>query len=48
MLRLALLLTPLPAIALSDVTSPARVIDGDAIEVGWERGYSTLGSQLAQ
>ncbi len=48
MLRLAFLLALFPTLALADVTGPARVVDGDAIEVGWERGYSTLGSQLAQ
>ncbi len=37
MLRLALLLTLLPALALADVTGPARVIDGDTIEVAGER-----------
>ncbi len=42
------LLAFLPTLALADVTGPARAIDGDTIEVGWERGYSTLGSQLAQ
>ncbi len=36
MLRLALLLTFLPTIAPADVTSPARVIDGDTIEVASE------------
>ncbi len=36
MLRLALLLTFLPAVALADVTGPARVIDGDTIKVGSE------------
>ena len=33
MLRLALLITLLPATALADGTGPARVIDGDTIEV---------------
>ena len=33
MLRLALLITLLPIQALADVTGPARVIDGDTIEV---------------
>ncbi len=37
MLRLALLLTLLPALALADVAGPARVIDGDTIEVAGER-----------
>ncbi len=37
MLRLALLFTLLPALALADVTGPARVIDGDTIEVAGER-----------
>ena len=37
MLRLALLLTLLPALALADVTGPPRVIDGDTIEVAGER-----------
>ena len=37
MLRLALLLTFLPTPALFDVTGPARVIDGDTIEVAGER-----------
>ncbi len=37
MLRLALLLTLLPTLALADVTGPARVIDGDTIEVAGER-----------
>ncbi len=37
MLRLALLLTLLPTLALADVTGPARVIDGDTIEVASER-----------
>ncbi len=37
MLRLALLLTLLPTLAQADVTGPARVIDGDTIEVAGER-----------
>ena len=37
MLHLALLLTFLPTIAPADVTGPARVIDGDTIEVDGER-----------
>ncbi len=37
MLRLALLLTFLPTLALADVTGPARVIDGDTIAIGTER-----------
>ena len=37
MLRLALLLTLLPTLALADVTGQARVIDGDTIEVAGER-----------
>ena len=37
MLRSALLLTLLPTIALADVTGPARVIDGDTIEIAGER-----------
>ncbi len=37
MLRLALLMTLLPAVALADVTGPARVIDGDTIEIAGER-----------
>ncbi len=37
MLRLALVLTLLPALALADVTGPARVIHGDTIEVAGER-----------
>ncbi len=37
MLRLALLLTLLPTLALADVTGPARVIDGDTIEIASER-----------
>ncbi len=37
MLRLALPLTLLPAVAFADVTGPARVIDGDTIEVAGER-----------
>ncbi len=37
MLRLALLLTLHPAVALADVTGPARVIDGDMIEIAGER-----------
>ncbi len=37
MLRLALLLTLLPAIALADVAGPVRVIDGDTIEVAGAR-----------
>ncbi len=37
MLRLALVLTLLPTLALADVTGPARVIDGDTIEVAGER-----------
>ncbi len=37
MLCLALLLTLLPTIAPADVTSPARVIDGDTIEVARKR-----------
>ena len=37
MLRLALLMTLLPTIAQADVTGPARVIDGDTIEVAGER-----------
>ncbi len=36
MLRLALLLTLLPTLALADVTGPARVIDGDTIAIGVE------------
>ncbi len=42
MLRLALLLTLLPAAALTDVTGPARVIDGDTIDVAAERLSSAL------
>ncbi len=37
MLRLALLLTLFPALALADVTDPVRVIDGDTIEVAGKR-----------
>ena len=37
MLRLGLLLTPLPTFALADVTGPTRVIDGDTIKVAGER-----------
>ncbi len=37
MLRLAFLLTLLPALALADVTGSARVIDGDMIEIAGER-----------
>ena len=37
MLRLALLLTLLPAAALADVAGGASLIDGDTIEVGSER-----------
>ena len=37
MLCLALLLALLPTLALADVTGPARVIDGDTIEVAAER-----------
>ncbi len=37
MLRLTLLLALLPAFALADITGPARVIDGDTIEVAGER-----------
>ncbi len=37
MLRLALLLTLLPGVALADVNDPARVIDGDTIEVAGKR-----------
>ncbi len=37
MLPLAFLLTLLPALAFADVTGPARVIDGDMIEVAGER-----------
>ena len=37
MLRLAFLLALLPAVALADVTGPARVIDGDTIEIAGER-----------
>ncbi len=37
MLRLVLLFTLLPALALADVTGPARVVDGDTIEVAGER-----------
>ena len=37
MLHLALLLTLLPTLALADVTGPARVIDGDTIEIAGER-----------
>ncbi len=37
MLRLALVLTLLPTLALADVTGPARVIDGDMIEVAGEQ-----------
>ncbi len=36
MLRLALLLALLPTLALADVSGPARVIDGDTIEVAGE------------
>ena len=36
MLRLALLLALLPAIALAGVTGPARVIDGHTIAIGAE------------
>ncbi len=38
MLRcIAVLVTLLPAIALADVTGPARVIDGDTLEVAGQR-----------
>ncbi len=37
MFRPAFLLTLLPTLALADVTGPARVIDGDTIEVAGER-----------
>ena len=37
LLRLALLLTLLPAVALADVTGPAHVFDGDTIEIAGER-----------
>ena len=37
MFRLALLLTLLSTLAQADVTGPARVIDGDTIEVAGER-----------
>ncbi len=37
MLRLALLLVLLPSVALADITGPARVIDGDTIEVAGQR-----------
>ncbi len=37
MIRLALLLTLLPTLALADVTGRARVIDGDTLEVAGER-----------
>ena len=37
MLRLAFLLAILPAIVLVDVTGPARIIDGDTIEIAGER-----------
>ena len=37
MLRPALLLTLPPTLALADVTGPARVIDGDTIEVAGKR-----------
>ena len=33
MLRLALILALLPTLALADITGPARVVDGDTIEV---------------
>ena len=36
MLRLALILALLPTLALADTTGPARVIDGDTIEIGSE------------
>ena len=37
MLRLALILTLLPTLALADISGPVRVIDGDTIEIGGER-----------
>ncbi len=37
MLRLAFVLTLLPAVALADVTDRTRVIDGDTIEIAGER-----------
>ncbi len=37
MLRLAFVLTLLPTLARTDVTGPARVIDGDMIEVAGQR-----------
>jgi endonuclease YncB( thermonuclease family) len=37
MLRLAFVLTLLPTLALADVTGPARVVDGDTIEIAGER-----------
>ena len=37
MLRLALILALLPTLALADITGPARVADGDTIEIGSER-----------
>ncbi len=37
MLRLAVLLALLPTVALADVTGPARVTDGDTIEIAGER-----------
>lgn len=37
MLRLAFLLTLLPTVALADITGPARVIDGNTIEVAGQR-----------
>ena len=37
MLRLALILALLPTLVLADITGPARVIDGDTIEIGSER-----------
>lgn len=36
MLRLAALLCLIPGIALADITGPARVIDGDSLEVAGE------------
>ena len=37
MLRLAALLLLIPSIALADITGPARVIDGDTLEIAGQR-----------
>ncbi len=37
LVALALILTLAPAVALAEISGPARVVDGDTLEIGGER-----------